>query len=160
MPGPIAVADQGWALLPERAPRLDDLVRSVHRDPGALVAALATTPSTFVGGDWKLGNLGHRPDGRTIMIDQAYPGEAPPCWDLTWYLSLNRVRLPESKEATIGRYRDALERHGVDTADWWDRQLGLSLLGMATVFAWEKAVGDQAELEWWERAALDGAGWL
>ena len=160
VPGPIAVADQGWALLPERAPRLDELVRSVHRDPDALVAALATTPSTFVGGDWKLGNLGHRPDGRTIMIDQAYPGEAPPCWDLTWYLSLNRVRLPESKEATIDRYRDALERHGVDTTDWWDKQLGLSLLGMATVFAWEKAVGDQAELDWWERAALDGAGWL
>ena len=50
--------------------------------------------------------------------------------------------------------------HGVDTADWWDRQLGLSLVGMAAVFAWEKAVGDQAELDWWERAALDGAGWL
>ena len=160
VPGPIAVAEQGWALLPERAPRLHELARSVHHDPEALVAALASTPSTFVGGDWKLGNLGHRPDGRTILVDQAYPGEAPPCWDLTWYLCLNRARLPESKEATIGRYRDALEGHGVDTADWWDRQLGLSLLGMATVFAWEKAVGDPAELEWWERAALDGAEWL
>ena len=28
---------------------------------------------------------------------------------------------------------------------------------MAASFAWEKAVGDQAELDWWERAALDGA---
>ena len=27
---------------------------------------------------------------------------------------------------------------------------------MAAVFAWEKAVGDQDELDWWERAALDG----
>ncbi len=160
VPGPIAVADQGWGLLPERAPRLHELARSVQRDPDALAAALATTPSTFVGGDWKLGNLGRRPDGRTIVIDQAYPGAAAPCWDLTWYLSLNRARLPETKEATIGRYRDALERNGVPTDDWWDKQLGLSLLGMATVFAWEKAVGDQAELDWWERAALDGAGWL
>lgn len=160
VPGPIAVADHGWSLLPERAPRLDDLARTVHRDPHALVAALATTPSTFVGGDWKLGNLGRRPDGRTIMIDQAYPGEAAPCWDLTWYLSLNRARLPESKESTMARYRDALESHGVHTADWWERQLGLSLLGMATVFAWEKAVGDQDELDWWERAAVDGAAWL
>lgn len=160
VPGPIAVADRGWSLLPQRAPRLDDLVRSVQGEPHALVAALATTPSTFVGGDWKLGNLGRRPDGRTIMIDQAYPGEAAPCWDLTWYLSLNRARLPETKEATIARYRDALERHGVSTAEWWERQLGLSLLGMATVFAWEKAVGDQDELDWWERAALDGAAWL
>jgi hypothetical protein len=160
VPGPIAVAEQGWRLLPERAPRLDDLARSVHADPAALVQALATTPSTFVGGDWKLGNLGHRPDGRTIMIDQAYPGEAAPCWDLTWYLCLNRARLPESKEATIARYRAALESEGVDTAEWFERQLGLSLLGMATVFAWEKAVGDQEELDWWERAALDGAAWL
>lgn len=160
VPGPIAVADQGWGLLPERAPRLDDLARSVHRDPDALVTALATTPSTFVGGDWKLGNLGRRADGRTIVIDQAYPGAAPPCWDLAWYLSLNRARLPETKEATMSRYREALERHGVATANWWDKQLGLSLLGMATVFAWEKAVGDQNELDWWERAALDGARWL
>lgn len=157
VPGPIAVANQGWALLPERSPRLDDLVRSVHADPGALVEALASTPSTFVSGDWKLGNLGRRPDGRTILIDQAYPGQAAPCWDLTWYLSLNRARLPESKEATIARYRAALESNGVDTAEWFERQLGLSLLGMATVFAWEKAVGDQGELDWWERAALDGA---
>jgi hypothetical protein len=95
-----------------------------------------------------------------VLLDWAYPGEAPPCWDLTWYLALNRARLPESKEATIERYRSALEAHGVDTSDWWERQLGLTLVGMAAIFAWEKAVGDQAELEWWERAALDGARFL
>jgi hypothetical protein len=160
IPGPIAVAHQGWGLLPTRAPKLDDLVRSVHRDPAALAEALRTTPQTFVAGDWKLGNLGHRADGRTVLLDWAYPGEAAPCWDVTWYLALNRARLPESKEATVARYRERLEHHGVDTADWWDRQLGLSLVGMAAVFAWEKAVGDQAELDWWERAALDGARWL
>jgi len=164
VPGPIAVADQGWELLPERAPRLHDLVRQVHRDPEPLSAALRSTPQTFVAGDWKLGNVGHRPDGRTILLDWAYPGEAPPCWDLTWYLALNRARLPESKEATIERYRAALDKHlepqGVATEGWWDRQLGLSLLGMAAVFAWEKAVGEQDELDWWERAALDGAAWL
>ena len=130
---------------------------TVHRDPDALSDALRATPLTFVAGDWKFGNVGHRPDGRTILLDWAYPGEAPPCWDLTWYLALNRARLPESKEATIARYRERLEAHGVATADWWDRQLGLSFVGMAAVFAWEKAVGDQDELDWWERAALDGA---
>jgi len=160
VPGPIAVADRGWGLLPERAPRLHDLVRSVHRDPDALSDALRATPLTFVAGDWKFGNVGHRPDGRTILLDWAYPGEAPPCWDLTWYLALNRARLPESKEATIARYRERLEAHGVATADWWDRQLGLTFVGMGAVFAWEKAVGDQEELGWWERAALDGAAWL
>jgi len=160
VPGPIAVAHQGWALLPERAPRLADLVRQIQADPEPLSAALRTTPLTFVAGDWKLGNVGHRPDGRTILLDWAYPGEAPPCWDLTWYLALNRARLPESKEATIDRYRSRLEAHGVETAGWWERQLGLTLVGMAALFAWEKAVGDQEELDWWERAALDGARWL
>jgi hypothetical protein len=160
VPGPIAVAHQGWGLLPERAPRLHDLVMDVHRDPDSLSDALRATPLTFVAGDWKFGNVGHRPDGRTILLDWAYPGEAPPCWDLTWYLALNRARLPESKEATIARYRERLEAHGVATADWWDRQLGLSFVGMAAVFAWEKAVGDPDELDWWERAALDGARWL
>jgi hypothetical protein len=160
VPGPIAVAHQGWGLLPERAPRLHDLVTAVHRDPVPLSDALRATPLTFVGGDWKLGNVGHRPDRRTILLDWAYPGEAPPCWDLAWYLALNRARLPESKEATIERYRGRLEAHGVATGDWWERQLGLSQVGMAAVIAWEKAVGDQAELDWWERAALDGARWL
>ena len=107
VPGPIAVAHQGWGLLPERAPRLHDLVMDVHRDPDSLSDALRATPLTFVAGDWKFGNVGHRPDGRTILLDWAYPGEAPPCWDLTWYLALNRARLPESKEATIARYRRA-----------------------------------------------------
>jgi hypothetical protein len=160
VPVPIAVAHQGWGLLPERAPRLHGLVSAVHRDPEALAEALRATPLTFVAGDWKLGNVGRRPDGRTVLLDWAYPGEAAPCWDLTWYLALNRARLPESKEATIARYRERLEAHGVDTGDWWDRQLGLSIVGMAAVIGWEKAVGDQAELDWWESAALDGARWL
>jgi hypothetical protein len=160
VPGPIAVAHQGWQLLPERAPRLHELVTAVHRDPDALSDAVRATPLTFVAGDWKLGNVGRRPDGRTVLLDWAYPGEAPPCWDLTWYLALNRARLPETKESTVARYRDRLEAHGVDTSGWWDRQLGLCLVGMAAVFAWEKAVGDQAELDWWERVALDGARWL
>jgi len=160
VPEPVAVADRGWRILPTRAPRLDELVRAVHRDPGALAAALATTPLTFVPGDWKLGNLGRRADGRTVLLDWAYPGEAAPCWDLTWYLALNPARMPQSKEAAIAHYRERLEAHGVDTAGWWDRQLGLSLLGMAAVFAWEKAVGGDAELAWWEQAAQEGARWL
>lgn len=160
VPGPIAVADQGWSLLPERSPDLDAVVRAVHAHPEELADALRSTPQTFVAGDWKLGNLGSRADGRTIVLDWAYPGEAPPCWELAWYLALNRSRLPESKEATIERYRQALESRGVETGDWWDRQLGLCLLGMMATIAWEKAVGDQAELDWWTAAAVAGARWL
>jgi hypothetical protein len=160
VPLPIAVADRGWRLLPERAGRLHELVRSVHRDPASLAAALRTTPQTFVPGDWKFGNLGRRPDGRTVLLDWAYPGEAAPCWDLTWYLALNAARLPQPKEHAIDYYRARLEHHGVETSGWWEKQLGLSLLGMSAVFGWEKAVGDDAELAWWERAALGGARWL
>jgi hypothetical protein len=157
VPEPIAVADRGWRLLPERSPALDELVRRVHDDPAALATALDATPATFVAGDWKLGNLGSRADGRTVLLDWAYPGQAPPCWELAWYLALNRARLPESKEATIARYREALERHQVDTGGWWDRQLGLCLVGIMATFAWEKAVGDADELAWWEAAANNAA---
>ena len=157
VPGPIAVAHQGWGLLPERAPRLDALVRAVHDDPQPLAAAMRETPQTFVAGDWKLGNLGTEPDGTTLLLDWAYPGEAPPCLELLWYLALNRSRMPISKEATITEFRAALERHGVDTTSWWERQLALCTVGMMATMAWEKAVGDADELAWWEAAALDGA---
>ncbi|WP_281689976.1 hypothetical protein [Pseudonocardia thermophila] len=156
VPGPVAVAHRGWGVLAERAPRLHGLVSAVHRDADALAEALRTTPGTFVAGDWKLGNVGRRPDGRTVLLDWL-PGEAPPAWDLVWYVALNRARLPESKEATITRHRRRLEAHGVDTAGWWERQLGLCLVAAMATFGWEKAVGDAAELEWWEEAALAGA---
>ena len=104
-----------------------------------------------------MGNLGSYPDGRTILIDWAYPGEGPACWDLAWYLALNRARLPESKELTIEAFRTALDRYGIDTNGWFDRQLDLCLLGMMATFGWEKALGEEAELRWWEAAAERGA---
>jgi hypothetical protein len=149
----IAVADRGWQLLADRAPKLAAIAGSIHADPQPLVRALSTTPSTFVAGDWKMGNLGHHPDGRTILLDWAYPGAAPGTWDLAWYLALNRARLPQSKEETIAGYRAALERRCVDTSEWFDRQIALSLLGMAACFGWEKAHGDDDELWWWQDRA-------
>jgi phosphotransferase family enzyme len=160
IPVPIQVADRGWSELPRRSPVLADLVRSVHSDPDQLSAALASTPSTFVAGDWKLGNLGRRPEGHTVLLDWAYPGEAPLCWELAWYLALNSARMPESKEATIEYYRARLEAHGVDTDGWWDRQLGLCIIGSMAKFAWEKAVGVDEELGWWVEAASNAATWL
>ncbi len=159
VPVPIQVAERGWALLPQRAPQLADLVSRVHANPTSLADALRDTPMTFVAGDWKLGNLGRRPDGRTVLLDWAYPGEAPLCWELAWYLALNAARIPESKEAAIAAYRASLEARGVDTASWFDRQLGLCLLGMCAVMGWEKAVGGHAELIWWAEAAEAGARW-
>lgn len=160
VPGPLRVADEGWRLLPERAPRLAEIAFAVHHDTAALADALAATPRTFLHGDWKMGNLGRYPEGRTILLDWAYPGQGPPCYDLAWYLALNRARLPSSKAATIEAFRRSLARRGVDTEPWFDRQMGLCCLAIMATFAWEKAVGDADELAWWERAALAGGALL
>jgi hypothetical protein len=161
VPLTLQVAERGWALLPERDPALFELVSTVHRDPTTLAGLLAETPQTFIAGDWKLGNLGSRPTGETVVLDWAYPGEAPPAWELAWYLALNRSRIPESKSDTIARYRHALEGAGVATGSWWDRQLELCLLAMAATMGWEKAVGDADELAWWSDQAQDAAArWL
>jgi len=156
-PLPVRVATQGWPRLAELAPGLSELCSAIHASPKALADAMRTTPATFLQGDWKMGNLGHHPDGRTILLDWAYPGAGPVCWDLAWYLALNSARLPASKEDTIAALRAALERRGVDTTTWFDLQLDLCLLGMTACFGWEKAVGGDAELRWWERHARQGA---
>jgi hypothetical protein len=146
-------ADSGWRMLWKRAPRLATIARAVHDDPSILTAPLAATPVTFLHGDWKMGNLGRHPDGRTI--DWALPGSGPVCWDLCWYLALNRARLPETKELTLARFRDALERQGVEVSSWFDTQLDLCTIGVMATFGWEKALGDEAELRWWECRVLD-----
>src|ERR1019366_7788641 len=89
VPAPIAAADAGWRALPGRSPVLSRLTRLIHDRPGLVTGPLAATPRTFLHGDWKMGNLGTHPDGRTILLDWAYPGSGPACWDLCWYLALN-----------------------------------------------------------------------
>jgi hypothetical protein len=161
VPLPLKVANHGWAVLPQRDAALFELVSAVHRDPATLAGLLAETPQTFIAGDWKMGNLGTRQSGETVLLDWAYPGEAPPAWELAWYLALNRARIPESKSDTISRYRRALERAGVATDPWWERQLDLCLLAMAATMGWEKAVGDADELAWWSHRAQEAAArWL
>ena len=68
--------------------------------------------------------------------------------DLSWYLGVNCDRLPESKADTIATYRAALERRGIATGEWWDRQLALALLGAFVQLGWSKTA-DPAELRWW-----------
>lgn len=157
---PTELVPEGWRRFQRRAPRAAEAVFALLEDPTPLVAALAATPQTLVHGDWKAGNLGRHPDGRTILLDWAIPGIAPPCADIAWYACLNRARLPQRKEDTLLAYREALERHGVDTHGWWDRQCALALLGTVMLFGWEKALGDDEvaseELAWWEQRALEG----
>ena len=56
--------------------------------------------------------------------------------------------------------RVRLGRNGVETDAWWERQLGLCLLGGLAQSGWEKALGDGLELQWWCERAEAGAGWL
>jgi hypothetical protein len=156
-PGPIGAADAGWRALRSRSVLLTDVANAIWNDPSVLTGPLAATPVTFLHGDWKMGNLGSHPDGRTILLDWAFPGSGPACWDLCWYLALNRARLPEGKEATIARFRAALERHGIATDGWFDAQLDLCTVGIMATFGWEKALGDEEELRWWERRVAEAA---
>lgn len=144
------IATDGWKRFADRAP--GDVVADIdelRRDVSPLASALAETPSCFLHGDWKASNLGTARDGRTVLIDWVYLGQGPACHELGWYLALNRQRLPTAKEQVIADFRAALERRGVTTAGWWDRQLALALLGTMVQFGWEKALGDDAELGWW-----------
>lgn len=155
------VADSGWQRFDERAPSdVSGVVAELRRDATPLATALRTTPSCFLHGDVKASNTGRALDGRTVLIDWAYVGEGPACHELAWHLALDRSRLPVSKVATADAFRAALERHGVETAGWWDRQLALCLLGAVVQFGWEKALGDGDELDWWCDAAREGAAWL
>ncbi|HEY6429080.1 MAG TPA: hypothetical protein VIX84_17810 [Acidimicrobiales bacterium] len=153
------VMAQGWQQLPEVSPALADAVTALLDDPTPLVDALARVPHTLVHGDWKAANLGSHPDGRTVLLDFGEaPGEASPLADLSWYLALNAALLPEPKDAVLGTYRSALERHGVVTDGWWDEAVALELLGCMAQFGWEKALGGPSdELAWWEEWALRGA---
>lgn len=153
-----AIALEGWQRFAERAPAdLATLIDELRRDSSPLVAAVQATPSCLLHGDVKASNTGVGRDGRTVLIDWAYVGEGPACHDLVWHLALDREHLPWSKEACIDAFRGGLERHGVATDGWWDRQLRLCLLGGVVLFGWEKAFGDDDELGWWCDAARDGA---
>lgn len=139
----------GWKQLAEKSPELAKIVLPLHDDVSPLLDAFAKTPLTFMHGDWKVTNLGIGSDGRTILLDWAFPGFGPGCSELVWYLAINAARNPQSKEDTIAKYRSSLEHHGVDTSEWFDRQLGLAMIGVMTQFGWEKALGGGDELDWW-----------
>ena len=98
--------DRGWPLLAEVAPAAAAVVTPLAWDPCPLVSALASTPQTFVHGNWKLDNLGTDSSGRTVLFDWELPGLGAPLSDLAWYLAINCRRLPQSKEAAIDAYRD------------------------------------------------------
>jgi len=149
------IATEGWARF-ESVSALASEVLELRGAPWPLVDALDATPQTFLHGDWKMGNLGSHPDGRTILIDWAVSGRGSPASELAWYLSLNAARLPHSKEDAIDAYASSLRGHGIATDGWWEAALDLALLGGLVQFGWEKALGDRNELAWWEDRARAG----
>lgn len=153
------IAAEGWERFFDRAPAaVADGVGELWRNVRPLSDALAATPSCFLHGDWKNGNIGLGADGRVVLIDWVYLGAGPPCHELGWYLALNRDLIPEgrTKEDVIAEFRAALTAEGVATDGWWERQLTLTLLGTVVQFGWEKAFGDDDELGWWCDRAAEG----
>ncbi len=140
----------GWSRLDSMSPRVARLIRDLLDDLSPLVLALEATPQTLIHGDWKLGNLGRHPDGRTILLDWDRPSRGPATVDLAWYLAVNCDRSAHSKEAVIELYRTRLEAHGVDTAGWFETQLELALVGGFVELGWNKLGGDPDELAWWD----------
>jgi hypothetical protein len=160
-PSPVPrVATEGWQRLDDASPDLADALRPLRVAPWPLFDALADTPSALLHGDTKFGNVGTGPDGRTILIDWSQTGEGPPLTELAHQLALNRARIPRelARDATVDAYRAALERHGVDTAPWFERQLALCLVGVMLQLGWEKAFDSTGEeLAWWRDRTVDTA---
>jgi hypothetical protein len=154
------IAAEGWVRLEDASPELARALRPLRTAPWALFDALAETPAALLHGDTKFGNLGTGPDGRTVMIDWSQTGAGPPLAEIAHSLALNRARIPPelARDATVDAYRAALERHGVDTAPWFDRQLELCLVGVMLQLGWEKAFDQTGEeLSWWRDRTLDTA---
>ncbi|HLM16686.1 MAG TPA: phosphotransferase [Acidimicrobiia bacterium] len=160
-PSPVArIATEGWTRLDQASPELADALRPLRLAPWPLFDALAETPTALLHGDTKFGNLGIRPDGRTVMIDWSQTGEGPPLAEIVHQLALNRARIPAelARDGTVDAYRAALERRGVDTAPWFERQLALCLVGVMLQLGWEKAYDHTGEeLTWWRDRVIDTA---
>jgi hypothetical protein len=162
-PAPVPViARDGWGRLAERSPPLFAVLDALRLDPSPLVDALERTPMTLCHGDVKVSNVGRHPDGRTILVDWALPGRSAGCLEVAHHLALNRARIPPgvTPEDTIAEYRAALERRGIDTGPWWDRQLPLALLGMMVLLGWEKALGPPDDLAWWSARVFEAVDLL
>jgi hypothetical protein len=147
--GPQPFIVPGWEQIRRDMPALYAAVAPLLDDPRPLAGALSAMPSTFLHGDWKMGNLGHGRDGRVVLLDWDRPCVGPPLVDLAWYVAVNCDRLPESKDAVLARYRDCVESRGWDASSWWERETVLALTGAFLQLGWSKA-GQDDELAWWE----------
>jgi hypothetical protein len=108
------IIGRGWQLIRDLIPTdLFLLAHGLASDPEPLARALAASPSRFLHGDLRPGNLGV--DGaRLVLIDWGLASWGPPALDLTWYL-FNR-RWPTGLEEGLAVMRDALGDPADETA--------------------------------------------
>ncbi len=151
-----AILATEWPRLRDVAPEAGEVATALAADPWPLVTAFEGTPTTLSQGDWKYGNLGSHPDGRTILLDWALPGVTPFCYDVAYYLAINSRRFAEPKDAVIEVYREELESRGIPTSGWFEQQIELALLGAFVQLGWDK-VDEPDELGWWVERVLPTA---
>jgi hypothetical protein len=153
------LVEPGWQRLRHDAPHAAELIWDLLRDPTPLLRPLASLPVTLIHGDWKAGNLGSHGDGRTVLLDWAFPGRAPAPWDLAWYIAVNCDRLPRgphAKDDAIAAYRAALAQR-IPLGEWWEPALGLALIAAFCQLGWSKS-GD--ELQWWKVQVAEATRFL
>jgi hypothetical protein len=154
------IATVGWHRLDAVDPEFADALRPLRHAPWPLFDALSETPATFLHGDTKFANLGSLPDRRTVFVDWSMCGAGPPLAEVAHSLALNNARMPDGygKQVAVDAYRDALGRHGIDTAGWFERQLALCLVGVMLLLGWEKAFDEAGtERAWWRDRTVDTA---
>ncbi len=151
----------GWQQFHRAAPRgVSDLVRSLHTDPGPLIAVCESLPQTLLHGDVKIANIAS--DGDTVwLFDWALAGFGPVCTDLGWFLGVYSSRLPWTLDDTMSRYgehlRGALAGRFIDGE--WKRQQAAAYVCGLILFGWAKG-DDASELAWWCERATEAAGLL
>ncbi len=171
-------AIKGWQIFEGLAsPEAVQVVKQAQANPRPLLNMLAHAPRTLVHGDYKFANLGSHAasssEPRTLILDWQDAAFGPPLLDLGYFLAVNSVRFPISKEAAIQIYRDALAAQGFPyPLEGWERDLALGLLaGGALRLIWQKALGaesadpaarerERAELRWWSEQIIRADRWL
>ena len=152
-------ADRGRRMAAARrrvAPEIADALRPLHAAPWPLFDALAATPSRVPPRRQQARQPRHhrrRPHGARRLVDVRRRAHRSPSSRTTSRSTCRASRRPHQGRCDRDAYRAALERHGVDTAPWFDRQLALCLLGVMLQLGWEKAFDETGrELAWWARA--------
>lgn len=161
----------GWDAFDRLAPtRARDLVAGLAADTGPLLDAIGRLPATGLHGDLKLANLALLPDGTTGAIDWQMIARAPVALELGWFLVSNVAQVATGPDATLDRYRRALEAAGgAGLVGDWDAQRDLAILIGLLLRGWRKGldaeagvtlptgVGAAADLAWWGSEAVAAA---